>query len=435
MSGRAYISVLDRDGKPLMPCTAKRARLLLTRRRARVLRMQPFVIQMKDRSESDCEFQPMTVKLDPGSKKTGICVARISAPKQISVCRLMDLEHRSLAIKKKLTQRAMLRRNRRSRKTRYRPSRFLNRTKPKGWLAPSLKSRVDSTLAWVKRLCRWYPVSELAVERVRFDMQKMQNADINGIEYQQGELYGYEVREYLLEKWNRTCAYCGTTTSSRLEVEHVIPRSKNGSGRISNLVLACHDCNQRKGNLPIEEFLKHDQSRLKLILNQLKTGLRDVGAVNSTRNKLFSELLKLGLPVEAGTGGQTKYNRIRLNIPKTHASDAACVGEVEEVKNWLTRILHVKCTGRGRYSRTLMNKFGNPRAFLMKTKRVFGFQSGDLVEITKQKTFEKFFVYIIVRSRGVFQAIKNGFAFEFSWRICRKIQSHDGYTYHYGPQT
>lgn len=429
MSGRAYITVLDRNGKPLMPCTAKRARLLLTRGRARVVRMIPFVIQLKDRLESDCDFQPMTVKLDPGSKKTGICVARMETPRIITVTRFIELEHRGDTIRKKLMARAMFRRNRRNRKTRYRPARFLNRTKPSEWLPPSLRSRVNSTISWVRRLCRWYPISELAVERVKFDTQKMQNEAISGKGYQQGTLLGYEIREYLLEKWNRTCAYCDTSTSSRLEVEHVIPRSKGGSDRISNLVLACHDCNQKKGSSDLSDFLRSQPEKMKKILSKLKLGLKDASAVNSTRNALFTQLLKVKLPVIVGTGGQTKYNRIRFAIPKTHVSDAACVGDVDVVKNWLVRILRVKCNGRGKYQRTLINKYGNPRAYLARKKEAFGFQTGDIVEVLNKKNNEHSLVSVVIRQDGRFYSHSCKLALNFSWSNCRKIQSFDGFIY------
>src|SRR5690606_33472877 len=108
-----------------------------------------------------------------------------------------------------LLSRRQSRRSRRNRKTRYRPARFLNRTRPEGWLPPSLMSRVHNITTWANRLYKFTPMTHIAMELVKFDMQAMQNPEISGMEYQQGELAGYEVREYLLEKWNRKCAYCG----------------------------------------------------------------------------------------------------------------------------------------------------------------------------------------------------------------------------------
>lgn len=190
------VFVLDKSGKPLMPCSEKRARLLLERERARIHRVLPFVIRLIDRKAGECAFQPLRIKLDPGSKITGIALV-MEKKEAIAVLNLFDLVHRGHQISKALTSRRQLRRGHRTRSLRYRAPRFLNRgNKGQGWLAPSLMHRVHTTLSWVKRFQRWAPVSVLSTELVRFDMQLMQNPEISGVEYQQGELQGYEVREY-----------------------------------------------------------------------------------------------------------------------------------------------------------------------------------------------------------------------------------------------
>ena len=234
-------------------------------------------------------------------------------------------------------------------------------------------------MAWVNRLCRLAPVTAIAMELVRFDMQAMENPEISGVEYQQGTLAGYEVREYLLEKWQRTCAYCGAQHVP-LEIEHITPRSKGGSDRVSNLTLACRPCNQKKGNQPLQAFLAHDPKRLAKIKAHAKAPLKDAAAVNSTRWALYRRLQATGLPVITGSGGRTKYNRQRLGIPKTHALDAACVGPVTAITHWNVPTLTVRATGRGRYQRTRLNRFGFPRGYLMRHKQVKGFQTGDLVQ-------------------------------------------------------
>jgi 5-methylcytosine-specific restriction endonuclease McrA len=152
-----------------------------------------------------------------------------------------ELTHRGQAIRNNLLSRRQIRRSRRKRKTRYRQPRFQNRTRPQGWMAPSLLSRVNNVFTWAKRLINFTPVSGIVVETVRFDTQLMQHPEISGVEYQQGELAGYEAREYLLEKWGRTCAYCGTGNVV-LEVEHIVPRVKGGS--VSHF---CVDCPWRVG--------------------------------------------------------------------------------------------------------------------------------------------------------------------------------------------
>ena len=134
------------------------------------------------------------------------------------------------------------------------------------------------------------------------------------------------MREYLLEKWGRKCAYCGKQNIP-LEIEHIVPKSKGGSDRVSNLTLACNACNIRKGNRPVREFLKRKPEVLKKILAQAKASLKDAAAVNATRWDLYHTLKKTGLPVETGSGGLTKFNRVRRGMEKTHWADAACVGK------------------------------------------------------------------------------------------------------------
>jgi len=430
------VFVLDKRKRPLMPCSEKRARLLLERGRARVHRLIPFTIRLVDRRVEDSVLQPVRLKLDPGSKTTGMALAREKETvddstgeiiRTLSVLMLLELTHRGHVIRDALTSRSGHRRFRRS-KLRYRPARFNNRTKPKGWLAPSLQHRVDTVLSWVNRLTRWAPVTALSQELVRFDTQAMQNPEISGIEYQQGELLGYEVREYLLEKWGRKCAYCGAENTP-LEIDHIHPRSKGGSNRVSNLTLACHACNKRKGSMDVKKFLAKNPERLRNILAQAKAPLRDAAAVNSTRWALFQRLKATGLPVEIGTGGRTKWNRRRLNVPKEHCLDAVCVGHVDLLENWKQPMLFVKATGRGSYQRTQLTKYGFPRGYFMRSKKAFGFQTGDMVRavVTTGKKVGTYFGRVTVRTKGSFD-IKN-VATSISYRFCVLLQRADGYAY------
>ena len=244
-SGVTRVFVLSKDGTPLMPCHAARAREVLAKGKAVVVRRYPFVIRLKH-NPIEPETQPVAIKLDPGAKTTGIAIVRITSDVHY-VLHLSELTHRGAAIKESMAKRAAYRRNRRSRKTRYRPARSYNRTRHEGWLPPSLQSRVDNVMSWVGRYRRWCHITEIVVETVRFDTQLLVNPEINGIEYQQGTLYGYEVREYLLEKWGRKCAYCDAQNGP-LEIEHIQPKGRRGSDRLSNLTLACHGCNQSKGS-------------------------------------------------------------------------------------------------------------------------------------------------------------------------------------------
>lgn len=413
-----------------MPCTGKRARLLLTKHRARVVRRIPFVIQLFDRTQEDCVLQDMAVKLDPGSKTTGMAIVRIEKPGVIHVVALAELTHRGQQIKMKLMARAAFRRNRRNRKTRYRQPRFLNRTKAPGWLPPSLMHRIYTTMTWASRYRRWYPITELAMERVKFDTQKMQNPEISGVEYQQGTLQGYEVREYLLEKWERKCGYCGRSNVTRFEVDHAIARARGGSDRVSNLVLSCRPCNLAKGTLPIEVFLKNKPEVLARILKKLKTPLHDAAAVNATRNKLLACLCATGLPVETGTGALTKYNRIRMSIPKAHALDATCVGSVKNINHFNRPTLSIKCDGRGRYSRTLVDKYGFPKIYTVRKKRAFGFQTGDTVFLTRPKSMEEHTGRVTIRHSGSFNVdLGKNKVINIPFNYCQRLQAADGYSY------
>ena len=223
------------------------------------------------------------------------------------------------------------------------------------------------------------PITAISSELVRFDMQQMQSPGIEGAEYQQGTLAGYEVREYLLEKWSRRCAYCDAQAVP-LQIEHIQAKAQSGSNRISNLCLSCQSCNQKKAARVILDFLEKDQPRLAKILAQAKKPLRDAAAVNATRWALVNGLKATGLPVETGSGGLTKFNRRQLGIPKTHALDAACVGQMDAISGWKKPALAIKAMGRGSYQRTRLDRYGFPRGYLMRAKSVHGFQTGDMVK-------------------------------------------------------
>ena len=438
------VFVLDTEGLVLMPCTEKRARLLLARGRARVHRLVPMVIRLVDRQVASCDLQPLRLKLDPGSKTTGLALVRDAqtidqetgeVQTAAVVLNLMELIHRGKQISEALIARRQMRRRRRSH-LHYRAPRFLNRGNQKsGWLAPSLQHRVDTCMAWVRRIQRWAPVSAISSELVRFDMQALQNPEISGIEYQQGTLFGYELREYLLEKWSRQCAYCDAKDVP-LQIDHIQPKAQGGSNRASNLTLACPCCNQKKAARSIEDFLAKDKKRLSKILANAQKPLRDAAAVNATRWALANALKATGLPVELASGGQTKFNRCTLSIPKTHALDATCVGTVETIQNWQRPTLTLKATGRGSYQRTRLNQFGFPRGYLMRCKRIHGFGTGDLVHADVPSGV-KAGVHtgrVAIRASGSFniQSHQDGkpvVVQGIGYQHCRVIQRGDGYGY------
>jgi 5-methylcytosine-specific restriction endonuclease McrA len=211
---------------------------MLSQGKAVVFRRYPFTLGLKSAVESP-QVEPLRVKLDPGSKVTGLAIVNDASGEVVFAA---ELTHRGQAIKKALDGRRVVRRSRRLRKTRYRQARFDNRSKPKGSLPPSLESRIANVLTRVNRLRCLCSITVISMELVKFDLQKMENSEISGVEYQQGTLAGYEVQEYLLEKWGRQCAYCGMKDVP-LQIEHIHPRAKRGTDRISNLTLACESCN------------------------------------------------------------------------------------------------------------------------------------------------------------------------------------------------
>jgi len=424
------VFVLDTTKQPLNPVHPGHARLLLKQGKAAVYRRYPFTLILK-RAVEQPHHEPLRVKLDPGSKTTGIALVNDGSGEVVWAAELL---HRGEQIKRALGKRRAARRSRRQRKTRYRKPRFNNRHKRTGMLPPSLESRVCNVLTWVLRLLRLCPLSAISQELVRFDMQALEHPAIEGVEYQQGTLAGYEVRAYVLLKWNHHCAYCDAREVP-LELDHLHPRSKLGSNRVSNLVAACKPCNQRKGNQDVRDFLKGQPERLARILAQAKTPLRDAAAVNATRWALYERLKACGLPVECGSGGLTKFNRITRDLPKTHWLDAACVGrstpEHLVIKNVVP--LRITATGHGSRQRCLMDKHGFPRTKPKGAKRVKGFQTGDLVRAvvtsgTKQGTYVG---KVAVRTRGVFNIqTEQGTVTDIHHRFCTLVARSDGYRYH-----
>lgn len=434
------VFVIDNNKKGLMPCCEKRARKLLSKGRAVVHKRYPFTIRLKDRKAGQSTFQSVQVKIDPGSKTTGLALV-VQGNGRLIVKHLFHLVHRGHQIRDALTQRRAFRRRRRNQLW-YRPARFNNRIKPKGWLAPSLKHRVDTTLSWVNKLSGLTHEPEVYLERVKFDTQLINHPDIEGVGYQQGELKDFEVREYLLYKYKHTCQYCGGVSGDTvLEREHIHPRSKGGSNRIGNLTLSCRSCNQDKGALLLNAW-KESLGRSKLALAR-KQGIervssgklkpqRDMSAVNSTRNSLFYGLLEQGYALSTGTGGMTKFNRKKHGIPKDHALDAVCVGEPihQAIVDWQKPLLEIKCTGRGSYQRTRLTKYGFPRGYLMRSKAVHDFSTGDMVKanVPNGKKQGEYVGRIAVRASGFFNIqSKDGLVQGISHKHCTLIERGAGY--------
>jgi 5-methylcytosine-specific restriction endonuclease McrA len=285
-----------------MPTTPRKARRLLQDKKAKVVQRLPLVLQLLYATGENT--QAVVLGLDPGYNQSGF--SAITAKKELIAG---EVQFRT-DVSKKLTERRMYRQTRRANKTRYRPPRFANRRRKKGWLAPSMQHKLESHVRLIRKLQTMLPITKIIAEVATFDPQKLQHPEINGVEYQHGELAGYEVREYLLHKWARKCIYCGKTKIP-LEIEHIVPKSRGGSNRVANLTLSCRPCNLKKGSKTAAEF-GYPQIQAKA-----KKSLKAVPFMNLVRSRLVET-------VEcARTWGYfTKYKRIQLGLPKSHINDA-----------------------------------------------------------------------------------------------------------------
>jgi 5-methylcytosine-specific restriction endonuclease McrA len=284
-----------------MPTTQHTGKRLLKEGKARVVQRCPFIIQLNYATGET--RQPIKLGVDIGYTNIGFS-AKTDKLELISGTLTLRQD-----VSKKLEARRIYRRTRRARLG-YRPPRFDNRERPEGWIAPSTQHKQDSHVRLVNKIETLLPITYKRVEVANFDAQKMQNPEITGVAYQQGELQGYEVREYLLDKWERKCAYCGKKDVP-LEVEHIIPKSRGGTDRVSNLTLSCRKCNLRKGDKIAKEFgYPHIQQQAKL-------PLKAPACLNNIRWRTVEQL-----DADHTYGYVTKYQRNKLGLEKSHVNDA-----------------------------------------------------------------------------------------------------------------
>lgn len=329
------VLVLDNLKQPLMPCRPARARALLREGKAAVFRRYPFTIILKDRQGG--ETQSVSLNVDPGSKTTGIALVALFKRGYAAIYG-QHLIHRGQQVRSALESRRAIRRSRRSRKLRYRQPRFLNRTRSKGWLPPSLMSRVHNVETWAKRLSLLTSITSANVETVRFDTQLIENPKVSGKEYQQGSLFGWELREYLLYRHQHRCAYCsGLTKDMVLEKEHIIPKVLGGSNRLANHVISCRTCNEDKGKFHPNAWMALCQQRgdklnlmrakqMKRILDGYRPSLKDAAAMNATRYAIGGCIKAIIPDTGFWSGGLTRKNRAEQGYSKEHWIDAASVG-------------------------------------------------------------------------------------------------------------
>ena len=354
------VPVLDQNGNPLAPTRPSRARRLMEQGRAvKTWKHGRFAIRMTDRSQANCVVPTVTLGIDPGAPTTGLAVTitTTAGEKVIAGC---EVKHRGHRITQAMLSRRAYRRLRRQR-IRRRPARFNNRRRPKGWLPPSLLSIAANIRTNVRHLTELFPIAQIAVETCRFDPRLISDPDVFGKGYQHSERDHMQVREYVLQRDGRTCQYCGET-KGQMEIDHVIPKSRGGSDRISNLATACHPCNQVKGNRPLEEFLAGKPERLARIRRRLQASLQSAAHLNALMPRIVADLRELGIATKETDAVNTAYNRRQLGVDKTHVNDAACLTGPEALLNVPERVTEVTAVGHGkRQMLTQISRHGTPR--------------------------------------------------------------------------
>lgn len=294
-----------------MPCKPRKARLLLKNKHAKILKYEPFTIQLLYGSSG--YKQKVSLGIDAGSKHVG---ASATTKKQELYASQTELCGDMIV--KLLSARRELRRSRRSRKTRYRKPRFLNRvhSKHKGWLSPSIENKINTHIRIIDDVYKLLPIYNIIVETASFDIQKLKNKDISGKEYQEGEQLGFSnVREYVLSRDNHTCQCChGKLKDNILQVHHIESR-KTGGNAPNNLITLCKTCHT-----------KYHSGEVSLP-NKIHRGIRfkDSTFMGIMRWTLYERLKKLYKNVSMTYGYITKYKRIKYNIEKSHVADAFCI--------------------------------------------------------------------------------------------------------------
>ena len=420
------VLVVDKRKRPCNTISNAYARILLFKKQAVIHKRFPFTIRLKN-DNAVLKDRSYTVKVDPGSKHTGIAIV----DNKDSVVMLAELEHRGHIIKRTLDKRRSLRSFRRQRKTRHRPARFLNRARPKGSLAPSIKSRADNVVNFIKKYKKLLNINKVMIENVSFDTAQMSsNTKLYGVKYQQGPLYQQKLRSFIFSRSNGKCVYCGAKAT---EIDHVIPRSNGGTNSTYNLVATCRSCNEKKSNLTLKAFGKLVGKDFSKITS--KKLPKDAAIVQSAKNYMVREVTKLVSDTTIYDAWITKYNRDELGLPKQHYYDALSVGNIQDYKFFTDKILQISTKGRGSRQMCSVDKYGFPRTSAKASKSVKGFQSGDMVRAVVPTGLKKGGEYlgkVAVRSSGKFDIqTKNRTIQGIGHKYCHIIQRCDGYSYSY----
>ena len=335
------VYVLNIDGKPLMPTNNAKARILLKQKKAKVKELKPFTIQLTYKTDTEYA-QPITLGIDSGYNNVGFSAITNNSELISGELKLLQ------GMKERLLERARYRKIRRS-KLRYRKARFDNRTKskPKGWLAPSLQHKLDSHIKFIDYLYSILPITKCIVEVANFDIQKIKNPDIQGVEYQQGEQMGFwNLREYILHRDNHKCQNPNCKNKDKeqiLEIHHIKYKHLGGTDNPNNLITLCTKChtsqNHKEGYF-LWDWCQHGKK---------VRGFKDATFMSMIRWYLINKLRVKHGNIYATYGYITKNHRINNKIEKTHYNDAFCIAKgIKQQRS--TEIFEVKQSKRNNRS-------------------------------------------------------------------------------------
>ena len=357
------VFVKNLRGEPLMPCSPRKARLLLKQGKAKIMGYTPFTIQLQYATGE--AVQPVTIGVDSGAKHIGIAITT-----EDKVLAKGTIELRQ-DVKENLALRTTLRRGRRQRKTRY-------RKKKEGWLPPSIQSRVDNQIHWIETFRSLLPSPKVIVEVGKFDAQKLKNPDIQGIEYQQGDSFGFwNIRYYVFARDQYTCQIC-KKKGGILHTHHIIERCNGGSDMADNLVTVHEKCHQ-----------KFHQGKIKHSFKKPKQ-YKETAFMNILRLQITKRL-----DCEITYGSYTTPKRKELGLAKTHANDALAITNPTKLQEYdqsgefrikqfrkKKRSLHEATARKGRKTKNASAKRNNKN-----TPHVDGIYLGDKVKVFGQVGF------------------------------------------------
>lgn len=309
------VFVINKHGEPLMPCKPQKARKLLKQQKAKIIKRQPFTIQLIYGSSG--YTQDVTLGIDTGATHVGIAA---TTNDNHTVLFKGEVEFRT-DIKSLLDTRRVYRMSRRSRKTRYRQPRFLNRKRKDGWLPPSLQNRINHTIQKIDLFKSLLPNPKLIIEVGHFDMYRMQYPDAEGLDYQKGPEYGYyNTRHYVFTRDKYTCQLC-KVKNQIFYTHHLVYRSHGGTDRASNLITLCgkcHSSDNHKPGMPLYQWM----------LNRKKVRNYKAPAImNIMKRRLFTHYPDTDFVY----GSSTKPHRKQLGLAKSHANDAIAITRIPRI--------------------------------------------------------------------------------------------------------